>query len=201
MAISCKNNSYSTHKPKDTQTQQKILQQNASPKTSYTSADNATSTKNGIQDAKKIPQKIQQNSIGICTSTPLQNKTSLSKINTCENDPRKASEIPKEAPKRGKKNTQQDPIYTKLRRAIFDNKTNEVKQLLITNKECININAQDNQGYTLLHWAALNGCNNIANILAKLPNIDLNINNKDECTALHLAAYHGKIETIALLTI
>lgn len=193
LAASCKKNSYSTNQPKNTQTQQHTLQQNASPKVYHTPEYNPTPSKNGVPDAQKqpqkaqetnVPQKIQQNTI--CTPPSPLNTAPLSDLNTHENDAAKVPELAKDT-------IEINDIY----KAALSGDHKSVKKLL--NKDINNLNIKGKNGCTVLHWAAHNGKIETIKLLASYENIDLNAQNNNGSTALHFAAKMGHKEAIKYL--
>jgi ankyrin repeat protein len=87
-----------------------------------------------------------------------------------------------------------------LNKALFwalKNNQPEVAKWLI-NKEEVDVNAKDNDKYTLLHWAAYNGHTSVAELLLKF-GANVNEKSNDGATPLRCAAYNGQTAVAELL--
>lgn len=65
----------------------------------------------------------------------------------------------------------------------------------------VDINAQDNEGYTALMTAAMYGKDDIVELLLTVPGIDLNVQNNEKETALMVAASHSESVVNRLLQV
>jgi ankyrin repeat protein len=95
------------------------------------------------------------------------------------------------------KNTRPNPrLEEQFREASRNGNLDKVKKCMMQN---VDVNAQDSNGWTALHFACQNGRTDIVGYLVREGKVDVSLNDMDGWTALHKASKEGHLELVHFL--